>query len=139
MIDKGVACLRIELFVRAVLPGFRNRDLDEILDAGFDSAAVHVDHILAFLAVGMFNGFLEVGDSVVDGNDISQFEEGCLHDHVDATAKTDLAGNLHGIDGVEVDLLFSNDAFELTGQTRIEFFPAPAAVEEERATFLDSI
>lgn len=87
----------------------------------------------------MFNGFLEVGDSVVDGNDISQFEEGCLHDHVDATAKTDLAGNLHGIDGVEVDLLFSNDAFELTGQTRIEFFPAPAAVEEERATFLDSI
>ena len=139
LIDKGVARLRIEFFVRAVLPGFGHRDLHEVLDASFDSASVHVDHILALLAVGMFNGFLEVGDSVVDRNDISQFEEGCLHDHVDAAAKTNLAGNLHGVDGVEVDFLFGNDAFELARQTRIEFFPAPAAVEEERAAFLDAV
>lgn len=83
----------------------------------------------------MLNGILQVFNGVSQRNNISQLEESGLHNHVDAAAQTDFLSNFNSINDVEFDIVFSDVAFELTGQLRVEVLSAPVAVQQEGAAF----
>ena len=118
-------------------PACRDLDLDEFVDTVIDGSVVlRNDFGTLLLEVGLVDRILHFLDRLVDRNDVSQFEEGCLQDGVGAVAQTDVTGDIDRVDDVEVSLLLSQCALHAVGQLRLEFFGAPLAVEEEGAAFL---
>ena len=101
----------VDRFIDSISPGGRYIDLDDSRQALVDSFIVHVDDILAFLAIRCDDGFFQFRNSQVQRNDIGQFEEGRLHDHVDAAAETDFLSNADSVDDVEFDVVAGNSAF----------------------------
>ena len=66
---------------------------------------VHVHDVLALLQVGLRGGVLHVLDGLLLGHDVGQREERRLQDGVGALAHADLAGQVDGVDGVELDVV----------------------------------
>lgn len=108
------------------------------IDALVNSSVVHVNNLLAFLAIAGDDGFLQVLHSIFNRDDTGQFEESSLHDHVDTTAKADAFSNLNSINGVEVDLMFNKITFQLSWKFLIQFCIGPRAVQEERAAIFQA-
>ncbi len=84
---------------------FWNFNLNNIFYCSINGGVVHVDNLVAFLAVGFLNCALDGFDSFFLGQDAGDQEEGGLHDHVNAGAKTDCLGKLDSINNVELGLL----------------------------------
>ena len=84
----------------------------------------------------MNDGFLQVFHSIFNRGDTGQFEESGLHDHVDTTTQTDFGSNLHSVNGVEVDVVSSQVAFQLARQFLVQFFSGPRAVQQESTAIL---
>ena len=59
-------------------PGFGIADLNQLLRAAVDGGMVHVDNLLALLAVGFDHHFLHILDGVHLGDHAGQLEEGGL-------------------------------------------------------------
>ena len=97
--------------VDGVGPFCRYVDLDDGRETLVDGFIVHVDDVLAFLTVRRDDRFLQLADGQVQGDDVCQFEEGRLHDHVDAAAESNLLGNTDGVDDIELDVVAGNGAF----------------------------
>ena len=74
-------------FVDSVSPRSRIVDFMEFAYAGVNSSPVHVNDILAFLAVALNDGVFQVFNSVFQRNNFCQCEERSLHYHVDAGAE----------------------------------------------------
>ena len=64
----------------------RNLDLNDGIAAGVHGRIVHVDDILALLAVGLLDRLLHLLDGLVERNDVGDLEERRLHDRVGAAA-----------------------------------------------------
>ena len=58
-------------------------------DAAFDGGVVHVDDLLALLAVGLGGGVLHILDGIIHGDDVGEFKEGGLQNGVGAAAQAD--------------------------------------------------
>ena len=101
----------INRFIDSISPGGRYIDFDDSRQALINGFIVHVDDVLAFLAIRCDDGFFQFRDSQVQGDDICQFEEGRLHDHVDAAAETDFLSNADGVDDIELDVVAGNGTF----------------------------
>ena len=121
-----------------VSPFFRNRYFNNALHACINSAVVHVNDILALLAVGVFVGFLQVSDAVFIRNDVGQMEECRLHDQVDASAKADFLCNFKCIDDVEFCVESSEFSLHADREDSVEIFFSPCGVQEEDAAWLES-
>ena len=74
--------------VRRFFPSSGHLDLNEgrRIDALINGTIVHVDDLLALIAIGLHHRILQVRHCFIQGNNIRQLEEGCLHDHVEAPA-----------------------------------------------------
>ena len=98
---------------------------------------IHLDDVLALLAVRSGSCILHEFHSVISRNDVCKLKECGLENRVDSAAQTDLFCNLHAVDGIEFDLLFGNGAFHLTRKLFIQLVEIPAAVQQERTALID--
>ena len=125
--------------VSGIGPGFGVLDLDESFKSlvhGFD---VHVDDLVALLAVGLLDGGLDVGDGFFEGKHVGQREEGGLGDHVDAVAEAHFSGDLDSVNVVELQALASDGALHVAGKFTFHVFHGgPGGVQEEGAAVLDA-
>ena len=71
-------------------------------------------------------------------NNVSQFEESRLHNHIDAAAQTNFLSNLNCINDVEFNIVLCDVAFQLTGEVCVQFICSPGAVEEEGAALFEA-
>ena len=128
-------CLLVDrhLFVHSILPSIRNIDAVQRLDALVDRTVVHVDDLLALAAVGGDNRILEILDRIVERNDVGELEERRLHNHVEASAKTELTRNVNGIHRIELNVVACDKAAHRCGQMRVQLLIRPERIEQERA------
>ena len=114
ILDVRDECRRLlvdrHLFVHSILPRIRNIDAVQRLDALVDRTIVHVDDLLALAAVGGDNRILEILDCIVERNDVGELEERGLHDHVEASAKSELTRNMNGVHRIELDVVACDKA-----------------------------
>ena len=120
-----------------ILPGLGDGDLNEAFKTCINCSVVHVDDLLALVAVGSNDSVLHVLYSVLDGEDTGELEECGLEDHIGAAAKTDLACDLDCVHGVELDVVLGKVLLGGGGQAGGQLFNAPTAVEQEGAAGLD--
>ena len=123
---------------RGVLPRCGNLDLD-VVAATVYGRIVHLHDILALLAVGLVDGFLHIGHGLVVGDDARDLEEGALEDGVGASAQTDFAGDLRGVDQIEADVLVDDGLLHEVGDAGEGLFGVPQAVEQQGAALLDAL
>ncbi|OPZ60770.1 MAG: hypothetical protein BWY87_00264 [Deltaproteobacteria bacterium ADurb.Bin510] len=123
---------------RQVLPGRVDVHLHQAVLAGIDRGVVHVDDVVALLAVGLLDGVLHVIDRLAVVDDLAQVEEGRLHDRVGAVAQADLGTDLGGVDDVELDVVLGHVTLHAVRQAAGGFLGAPDAVEQEGATLLEA-
>ena len=119
------------------MPALGDLDLMNSVQAGVDSLPVHLDNSVALLAVALLSGGLHVLDSIVDGHDVSQFEESRLQDGVGALAHTDLDSLINSVDGVQLNVVVSNVLLISSVQMLVQFLIGPLAVDHENAARLD--
>ena len=108
------------------------------LDALVDRTVVHVDDLLALAAVGGNNRILEVLDRIVERNDVGELEERRLHNHVEASAKAEIARNVNGIHRIELNVVACDKAAHRCGQMRVQLLIRPERIEQERAALSES-
>ncbi len=87
----------------------------------------------------MLNIFFHVAFGFFVRDNLSQLEEGSLHDGVDACTHADFCSQADGIDVVEAGFPFGELLLHVLGQTFFHFLGCPGAVEEESAAFLQGI
>ena len=125
-------------FVFSVSPGSRIVNFMEFFDTSINSAVVHVNDFLAFLAIALDDGVFQVFNSVIDRNDLSECEECSLHDHVDTSAEAESPADSVTVQGVEFNMVLSDSAFDASRKFFFQFFVGPGAVQHECAAFFDT-
>ena len=94
--------------------------------------------MFTFCQIGLGNGVFHVFHSIVDGQDVSQFEESCLQYCISAIAsQADFFSDLSRIDDIEADVLGGELAFHFIAEVVGDVVFIPAAVEQEDAAILD--
>ncbi len=83
----------------------RNFDLMNVLESGVDGGVVHRHNFVARFAVTLLDRVLDLFDGQLERDNIGDFEEGRLHDDVNAGAKAKFLTKLDGVDDVELQLL----------------------------------
>ena len=96
-----------------------NFNFDNIFYRCINGRVVHIDNLVAFLAVGFLDSVLDSLDRFLLGQDAGNKEEGGLHNHVDAGTKTNRFSKFDGINNVEFGLL-GNELFLYFGR---QLFP----------------
>ena len=127
-IYKFVTGFSSKFAIFCISPSSRNFYSNDSVNALVDGSVVHINNVLTFFAVGMFNSFFQMLNRGFQRNNISQFEERRLHNHIDTTAKTDFLSNLNSINDVEFNIVFCDVTFQLTREVSIQFFCSPGAV-----------
>ena len=94
-----------------------------------DGLPVHLNDVLALLAVALLGSLLHEVDGIVDGHDVSQLEEGGLQDGVGALAHADLDGLVDGVDGVQLDVVVRDVLLGLGIQVLAQLLIGPLAVD----------
>ena len=118
-------------------PGLGILDLFEAGGAGVDGGIVLLNHFVALLGVGLLGGGLHVVDGLIRGDYVGKYEEGGLHNGVDAVAHANAAGDLHAVHVVELDMLPGDDVLHGSGELMLHLGESPGGVEEEYAVILD--
>ena len=95
------------------------------------AAIVLLDDGFTALAVGLLDGFLDLGDGFVARQDAGDGEEAGLHDGVDAAAHAGLLGNIVGVDDVELEFLLDDVLLDFLRQLVPDFLRAVDAVQQE--------
>ena len=141
--DVGNKCRAVAgagFFILGILPGSRNIDLYQSIDRAVYGSAVHVHNLIALFAIGLFDCLFDKGDCLVKGNDLGQFKEGALGYHVDTVrAKSYLNGNIHRVNGIEMNLIFRQITLYVAGQLLLQLFRRPYAVEQEGSALLQTL
>ena len=81
------------------------------LNALIDSRAVHIDDVLPLGAVRFFDSVLEIFNGVINRDNIGEFEESGLHNHIETPAETEFARDFDSVDGVDVDIIVDDVFF----------------------------
>ena len=115
--------------IGGVLPVGRHVDFYDRSHTFFNRRVVHVDDLLALVAVIVHDSLFQVFHRVIHGNDGRQLEERRLHDHVDAAAQAQALGDTGAVEGIEPNFVLRNIAFHEAGQFFGQFLRLPGAVE----------
>jgi len=70
-----------------------------------DRGHIHLHDVLPFAAVRLVDRPLDMGDRVIQGQDVGEREEAGLQDGVDASAQSQFAGCQRRVDHVEFEFL----------------------------------
>lgn len=97
--------------------------------AQLDRPLVHLDHRRPFAAVAFFNRLLEVIRRGLRVDNRRQLKERRLHQHIKAPAQPELAGDIHGVKGIKMDIFPRQIAFKADRQMLLQLRIGPAAVE----------
>ena len=128
----------VDELAAGIIPGFGDLDLD-IVAAAVHGRIVHLDHVLALLAVGLVDGFLHVSDGLFVRDDAGDLEEGALQDRVGAAAQADLSRDLGGVDQIEADVLVHDGLLHEVRDALEGLLGVPEAVEQQRTAVLDAL
>ena len=104
-----------------------------------DGGVVHVDDLLALLAVGLVDRLLHLFLGRLVRNHAGHLEESALHDRIGPAAESDLGGDLRRVDDVEVDMVLGHIFLHRIGQMLLGRLGIPHAVEQERASVLEPL
>ena len=106
-----------------------NRYFHDTFHTGVNGAAIHIDYVLSLATIRVFNGCIKQFTGFVIRKNTGKVEECSLHNHIDASAKPDSAGNVKGIDDIEAGMEGSQFSLHGSREYLIQFFCAPAAVQ----------
>ena len=135
-------CNLCKTLILSIFPACRNVNLNYSCCSGVDCIVVHLYDLVTLLAVGCLCSSLHQLDGSFLRNNSCQFEECRLKYGVDTSAKSDFLTNLDTVDGIELDIVFSNVSLNLSRQMSFKFFRTPGAVQKEcssRYQFLNHI
>ena len=104
-----------------------------------DSGVVHIDDILALLAVRFVDSLLHLLDSLLEWDNIRNLEECRLHNGICAATQTQLGCNLGSVDDVEVDIVLCKEYLHVGWQRCASSLCIEYRVEQERATSLQTL
>ena len=119
-------------------PGCRDIDFHDLRYALVNGGVVHINDFLAFLAIVRNNGVFQIFHGIFNGDNIGQFEECRLHDHVEPATQSDVLDNLDGIDRVELDMFLCQGPFHRSRQVLFQSGCIPDGVQQERAAVFDA-
>ena len=124
--------LVIKAFVFAVLPALRNLYFNYTLSTSIDCCPVLHNNIFTLTAICLLSSSLHQVDCLFLRNDTGQFEECRLQNGID-TGRTHagLDTDLNTVDGVEVDVVISDEFLHLAWQMLLQFLCVPRAVQQE--------
>ncbi len=108
-------------------------DLEQIGESLVHGLEVLLDDFIALLAVGLLDGFLDLRNGVVLGQDAGNGEEAGLHDGIDARAHAGAFGDRIAVNVVELQFLLDDPGLDLLGQLVPDLVLGEGAVEEEDA------
>ena len=108
------------------------------IDTCIDGTVVHINDVLALLAIGSNYGILQVLNSSINRNNVSQLEECGLHYHVEAAAEAQLLGNLDSVYSVELDVVLGDVTLHGSRQMLVQLCIAPDGVQQEGAALLQA-
>ena len=103
------------------------------------SLVVHVDYLFTLQSVCLDDGLLEVFCCFVYRDNVREFEECGLHDHVDTVAESDLTSDLCSVQCVELDVVLSDVLLHCCRKVLVELFVRPDAVQQECAALLQAL
>ena len=95
---------------------------------------VAAHHLRPTAAPGFANGFLDVGNSLIPGQDIRQGEEAGLHDRVDPSFQTRFFRHFGGIDHKQPGLSLNQRPLDLLRQPIPDLLFRPGHIEQHRCT-----
>ena len=109
--------LVIKTFVFAVLPALRNLYLNNAGSTSIDSCPVLLNNVLTLTAVGLLSCVLHQLNCLLLRDNAGQLEECGLQNGIDTgRAHAGLDTDLNTVDGVEVDVVISDELLHLTRQ-----------------------
>ncbi|GBC79361.1 hypothetical protein HRbin09_00577 [bacterium HR09] len=86
----------------------RDLDLEEVGQGGVHGSKVLAHHLLAFFAVGLLDGFLNLGDGFFPGEHAGNGKKAGLHDGVDAHPHAGFLGHLVSVNDIKLELFLEN-------------------------------
>ncbi len=112
----AACCNFCKAFVLSVFPACRNFNLYNACCASVDGVIVHLYDLVALLAVGCLCSSLHQLNCPLLWDDGSQLEECRLEYCIDTPAKPDFFPDLDTVDGIELDVVFSDISLYLSRQ-----------------------
>mmetsp|Transcript_7797 Transcript_7797/g.19018 ORF Transcript_7797/g.19018 Transcript_7797/m.19018 type:complete len:221 (+) Transcript_7797:2716-3378(+) len=132
-----------ERVVRCMDPRSRDRHELQALSSSVDRAVIHVNDLGTLFGIQLHDVVLEQLYSLLLRQNSRKVIKDSLHHCVDPLAQTDLASNLGGVDGVEIEALGGNCALHLVRKVRLELLKCiPLSVQDKgrsRASSLDHV
>ena len=110
----------------------------ESIDTSINSTVVHVHNVLALLAIGSNYCILQILNSSLQRNNISQLEESRLHYHVEAAAQAQLLCNLNSVYSIELDIVLGNITLHSSRQMLIQLLISPNGIQQESTILLQT-
>ena len=106
------------------------------INTGINSAIVHIYDILALLAVRSYNSILQIANSLLKWNNISQLEECRLHYHIETSAKAQILSDLNSVYSVEFNIVLGNVALHGSRQLLRQLIVRPKCIKQEGTAWL---
>ena len=117
----------------------RHFDLVQVLQCCIHGLEVFLHDLLAPLAVGFPDCFLDPLDSLIERDDAADGEERRLHDGVDPDAQPDVFCDFVGVDDIELQFLVYDGLLDFTRQVIPDFVRPVWSVQEERCAFFGDV
>ena len=102
--------------INCICPFSRNLNFYSAVNTSIYCSIVHVNDSFTLLTVGFVDSFLHVFNSIIDWDDISQFEECSLQYGVCTVTKTDFSCNLCSVNCVEFNMFLSQSSLNVCWQ-----------------------
>ena len=106
---------------------------------GINCCVVHIDDILALLAVRLLNSLLHLFNRLLERNHVCDLEECTLHNGVGAVAQTQLSSDLGCVDDIEVNVVLSQINLHCVGQRCASGCSVVHRVQKERTALLQAL
>ena len=116
-----------------------NLDLLDCVATCVNRSVVHIDDILALLAVGLRDSLLHLLNSLVERDYVCNLEECRLHNSICTRAETELCSNLCSVDNIEVNLVLCEVCLHRIGQCCASSCSIVYRVQKERAALLQTL
>ena len=130
--------IRLAFFlgILCISPVSRNIYKMKCINTGINSAIVHIYDILALLAVRSYNSILQIANSLLKWNNISQLEECRLHYHIETSAKAQILSDFNSVYSVEFNIVLGNVALHGSRQLLRQLIIRPKCIKQESTAWL---
>ena len=121
-----------ETFISCIFPALRNFNFYNLFCTSIDSCPVLLNNVITLTSVSSFCCCFHQFDRLLFRNDSCKFEECRLKDCVDTCwSHASLNTDLNTIDGVEFDIVVSDECFNLSREMFLKTFHIPCTVKKE--------